>query len=285
MKHTPVAALLLAILCLFPNPIRAIDYSDPGNWISRPDADKPVDVIYLYPTAWMPNPGDPMYCDIDNSQMRGQATAIYGEQATAFGTAANVFAPFYRQMNINLTLGAGLTNDQIEGHLSAVPVEDVIESLDYYFANCNNGRPFILAGHSQGTQVMMLAMTGYFTLHPELKDRMIASYLIGYSVTDQLLKDTGLPFAQGADDTGVVISWNTEAPGTTGSPVILPGALAINPLNWMRDGAYAGPGENLGGTVPGVAADAWIHFDSATGTETINTNAVLPAGTPPCSME
>jgi hypothetical protein len=56
-----------------------------------------------------------------------------------------------------------------------------------------------------------------------------------------------LKFAQGPDDTGVVISYNTEAPNVVGNnPVILPGALCINPINWSRDETLATAQENLG---------------------------------------
>jgi hypothetical protein len=58
--------------------------------------------------------------------------------------------------------------------------------------------------------------------------------------------------AQGADDTGVVVSWNTEGPGNIGqhSLVVPEGAVCINPLNWRTDETYAGVEENLGSLVP-----------------------------------
>jgi hypothetical protein len=85
--------------------------------------------------------------------------------------------------------------------------------------------------------------------NPRVYDRMIAAYVIGYSVTpDYLAQNPHLKFAEGPDDTGVIISYNTEdpnvAPGT--NPVVLPGALAINPIIWTRDEIPATAGENLG---------------------------------------
>ncbi len=42
-------------------------------------------------------------------------------------------------------------------------------------------------------------------------------------------------FAKGAKDIGVIISYNTEAPQVAGkNPVVLPGAMAINPITWTR---------------------------------------------------
>lgn len=40
-------------------------------------------------------------CDIDNENMRAGAVDIYNKQATAFEDSTNVFAPYYRQTNIN----------------------------------------------------------------------------------------------------------------------------------------------------------------------------------------
>jgi hypothetical protein len=82
-------------------------------------------------------------------------------------------------------------------------------------------------------------------------NRMIAAYVIGYSVTsDYLAKYPYLKFAEGPDDTGVIISYNTEAPTVVGNnPVVLPGAMAINPITWTRDETIATAEENLGSIV------------------------------------
>jgi hypothetical protein len=59
-----------------------------------------------------------------------------------------------------------------------------------------------------------------------------------------------LKFAEGPDDTGVIISYNTEAPGVTGKNlVLLPGAISINPINWSREEIPATADENLGSII------------------------------------
>ena len=46
---------------------------------------------------------------------------------------------------------------------------------------------------------------------------MIAAYAIGFSITtDDLAANPSLRFAEGADDTGVIVSWNTEGPQNKG---------------------------------------------------------------------
>ena len=100
---------------------------------------------------------------------------------------------------------------------------DAFAAFDYYIKNYNNGRPFILASHSQGSNVMIFLLAEYMKEHPEVYKKMIAAYVIGYSVTDDYLaKNPHLKFAEGADDTGVIISYNTEAPSIPGkNPVVL----------------------------------------------------------------
>ena len=54
--------------------------------------------------------------------------------------------------------------------------------------------------------------------------------------------------AQGESDTGVIVSFNSEAPAVTDSLLIPAGTktLAINPLNWRTDSTPADRSENLG---------------------------------------
>ena len=226
------------------------DYSDKNNWINIPEITKDADTIYFYPTAYNETGDDVApICDIDNENMREGAVEVYNKQATAFADSTNVFAPYYRQTNINYLTGKSAEEfDKIQ---RGVQRTDMYASLDYYFENYNNGRPFILAGHSQGAQMIKIALSEYFRAHPEYLERMVAAYPIGYSFTNEWLEENGYKFAEGADDTGVIVSWNTEGPENKGqeSSVVLPGALAINPINWKRDDTYAAKEENLGSLV------------------------------------
>ena len=57
-----------------------------------------------------------------------------------------------------------------------------------------------------------------------------------------------LKFATGEDDTGVIISFNSEAEEVTDSIIIPEGmhTLSINPLNWKTDSTPASKEENIG---------------------------------------
>jgi len=124
----------------------------------------------------------------------------------------------------------------IDAAISGMPYDDIAAALDYYFKNYNQGRPFIIAGHSQGSAMTKLVLKNYFKEHPDYYKRMIAAYVIGYSVTkDDLKTYPHMKFATGETDAGVIVSWNTEGPKNVEenayNVVVLPGAISINPPN------------------------------------------------------
>ena len=229
--------------------VEAVDYSDKNNWMHQPEATKDVDCFYVYPTEYVDDSeGAPVFADINEPAMRQPASLTYLIQGTAFEDVANVYVPFYRQCNMAAL--AKMSVKDRNAALDSIPKTDVFAALDYYFEHLNGGRPFILAGHSQGSIMQSFVLAEYMKAHPEYLKRMIAAYVIGYSITADYLKaNPHLKFAERADDTGVIISYNTEAAGNTDNIVVLPGAISINPLNWKRDETYASAEENLGGYI------------------------------------
>ena len=228
---------------------KAPDYSDKNNWLRQPQATKDVDVFYVYPTEYSDDSeGASMFADINNKSLREAWEEVYQMQATAYEESANVFAPYYRQ--VNMASAIKLPREELNATFASTPKEDVFAALDYYFEHLNAGRPFILASHSQGSIMQSLVLAEYMKAHPEYLKRMIAAYVIGYSKTEDYLKaNPHLKFAEGADDTGVIISYNTEGAGNANNIVVLPGAISINPINWKLDETYASAEENLGGYI------------------------------------
>ena len=228
----------------------APDYAQASTWLSEPsasDTSKSVDVFFLYPTIYQQSsPSDPIVCSADNPQMRTGAQAAFSRTATAFSPLANMYAPYYRQAAIQvLELPREKQNEIVGGE----PTTDALSAFDYYIKHLNHGRPFILAGHSQGSNIMINLMADYMKKNPEVYKRMIAAYVPGYSITPQYLEQNSeLRFAENADDTQVIVSYNTVAPATKmPDPVVLPGAMVINPITWTRSEATAAASQNLGG--------------------------------------
>lgn len=257
MSQKKILLLLIAILtsciligCMDKN--EATDYSKARHWLALPTStDKEVDVFYLYPTAWhKTNKDEPNICAIDNPSMLRGAKGAYERQATAFETVGNIYAPYYRQVNAKYYLS--LSMKEREKLISQGPKEDVFAAFDYYIKHYNKGRPFILASHSQGSILMLQLLSKYMKENPDVYSRMIAAYVIGYSVTDDYLRENPhLKFAEGPDDIGVIISYNTEAPTIGGpNPVVLPGARVINPITWTTDETLATAQAGLGSKLP-----------------------------------
>jgi len=227
----------------------APDYTQASNWLSQPslsDASKPVDVFFLYPTVYQKaSKSDPMVCSANNPQMRSGAQAAFSRTATTFSPLANVYAPYYRQAAIQVLEEPRKKQDEIVG---GDPTTDALSAFDYYIKNFNRGRPFILAGHSQGSNIMINLMADYMAKNPEVYKRMIVAYVPGYSITPEYLQQNSeLRFAESADDTQVIVSYNTVAPGTKmPDPVVLPGAMVINPITWTRTETTATAAQNLG---------------------------------------
>ena len=226
------------------------DYARASNWLSKPssrDASKRVDVFFLYPTTYLQSsPSDPIVCSANNLQMRSGAQAAFSRTASVFLPLANVYAPYYRQAAVQVLAMPFVQQQEIVG---GEPTQDAISAFDYYIKHLNHGRPFILAGHSQGSNIMINLMADYMSKHPKVYKRMIAAYVPGYSITSQYLAaNKELKFAKNANDTQVIISYNTVAPTTQiPDPVVLPGAIVINPITWTRGEATATASRNLGG--------------------------------------
>ncbi len=207
------------------------DYSRKTSWYQIPDAAREVDTIYIYATEYIMGSfeeGSPDYATLDNEEMLQGVAGEYMMHASAFADATNVFVPYYRQAGLRYAGEIHKKTGDVNAALSGMPYDDITAALDYYFENCNGGRPFIIAGHSQGSS--------------------------GYSVTKEYLAaNPHLKFATGETDTGVIVSWNTEGPKNVEenavNVVVLPNAISINPLNWKLDETYAPASANLGSLV------------------------------------
>lgn len=250
---------------------QATDYSKPEHWLSlHYSAVKDVDVFYIYPTAWQYDPkvpnekNTPHVCRIDNPSMLVGSKEAFESQATAFEAVGNIYAPYYRQVDAGYALSLEIeTRDEL---LRGIPRTDVFTAFDFFMKHYNRGRPYILVSHSQGSIVMNFLLSEYMKTHPEVYSRMIAAYSIGYSITkDFLAKNPHLKFAEGPADTGVIISYNTEAPTIEGtSLLVLPGSIAINPITWTREEIPATVEQNLGSRIGfnGTYIDKFKYADA-----------------------
>ena len=231
------------------------DYSQKSSWYQISEITKDVDTFYILATEYLGfGEGDSNYAAMNEPEMVEGAPVQYAMNASIFEDSTNVFLPFYRQASLRYAGEIWKKTGDIDEAISGIPYDDITAALDYYFKNFNNGRPFILASHSQGSAISKLVLKKYFKEHPEFYKKMVAAYVIGYAVTkDDLKENPHWKFATGESDAGVIVSWNTEGKKNIEENfktcVLFPNAISINPINWKLDETYAPASENLGSLI------------------------------------
>jgi len=202
-----------------------------------------VDVFFIHPSGYFQGKywNDPI--DLTSGTSRNTDKLMLNN-ASIFNDC-QVYAPRYRQAAIVV-----FTNMQGDNEQKALSLayEDVREAFQYYLDNYNQGRPFILAGHSQGSYHGMKLIEEFID-GTELSERMIAAYLLG---TTNITND----WAAGLETVGVsdsatqahcIINFNTHAEGVKLSQDWgKTGVVCVNPLNWKRDGEFAPATDHLG---------------------------------------
>ena len=222
------------------------DYADDYMWYRSGDAvDKRADVFYITPTCvwdWKNEQGE--ICHYMNVQDIKQRKAVDGSNRLAealFGKSCRFFSPYYRQITMNSWFESA---DVIEKRYAEAH-RDIVRAFQYYMDHFNQGRPFLLAGHSQGAKAVIELLKNSLT--EEQYERMVAAYVLGFSITRS--ETENYPFVKPAADsldTGVVICFNSVSHLEAISPLFQENSVCINPLNWEVGATYAPASENKG---------------------------------------
>ena len=102
----------------------------------------------------------------------------------------------------------------------------------------NNGRPIIIAGHSQGAGHAKRLIQDFFDNKP-LKEKLVAAYLIGTKITKEDFLT--IPMMSNSSETGGFVTWNTyrlmskrktKKASFTINQDWIQGALCSNPITW-----------------------------------------------------
>ncbi|UTW54250.1 DUF3089 domain-containing protein [Kordiimonas sp. SCSIO 12610] len=251
----------------------APDYSLPETWAAFPgqastvsdlpegieavDQIEGTDVFFIYPTTYLNRASwNAPLNDVDANRVMELTTLK--NQASVYFSAGKTYIPRYRQA----TFGAFFDKTG-QGEIAIERAKsDVYAAFDYYIKNLNNGRPFILAGHSQGALHALHLLKDRIN-DSDLRQRMIAAYIIGWPISIQEDLDTlgNLKGCQQPADTGCVISYQSfdangdseafakiyeTSIGFSGNARKRTPMLCTNPLNWKAGGA-SDKSNNLGG--------------------------------------
>ncbi|PCI64024.1 MAG: hypothetical protein COB37_03485 [Kordiimonadales bacterium] len=236
------------------------DYADNRSWLALPGVKSnasampaglakvlsmpEVDVFFVHPTTYFgrDNWNAPIADHEANERTEARVLKI---QASVFNNAGQIYAPRYRQA----TFGAFFDKDGDGEKALDLAYTDVLASFDNFIAQRSAGRPFILAGHSQGSYHLISLLQDRIT-GTELQRRMVSAYIIGWPVSIEA--DLGaladIDACRSPAETGCVVSYQTF--GKEGDPFMLDGymefttgltgeprkgteMLCTNPLNWQ----------------------------------------------------
>lgn len=263
---TGIACLLLALVsCEKDSSAPAsdtIDYSDNRCWFeNKQDAmGKDVDLFYVVPTCiwdYTDSLGQTRHhMDIFNTEQRALTDPSIQLAKSVLADSCNFFSPYYRQISMDswLTLDTALIEERFK-----LAYQDVADAFHYYMEHDNQGKPFILAGHSQGAKAVIELLKREMT--PDISRKLIATYAIGYTVTpEELAGYSTLRPAQDSIDTGVLIGFNSVTRPDAVSPLFRDNVVCINPVNWRTD---VTPATSYQGFT--VAQDTTIHTLIVTG--------------------
>ncbi len=260
----------------------APNYSNPDHWAALPtkedfadriplasnekdqQSEANADLFFIHPTIYTYQPTEGAYQwngDVNDAvlnQKVDESTIL--NQASAFNGSCKIYAPRYRQAHY-YAFNTPYKEDK-EAALDFA-YQDVKTAFEYYLQHYNQGRPIVIASHSQGTIHAKRLLKEYFDGKP-LQKQLVFAYLVGIQV--QAAEFSQLKPASNASETGGYAVWNTFAKG------YLPAyyqngyntSVCTNPLTWKIDTSYAPKELNKGAVGKGFKmmyqkVDAQVH--------------------------
>ncbi|MFZ1528094.1 MAG: DUF3089 domain-containing protein [Ferruginibacter sp.] len=207
--------------------------------------DSTVDVFFVHPTTLFGKNEERWNAPIDDAAINKKtdySTILY--QASVFNEQCRVFAPRYRQANLNAFF---TIKKDTAARAFELAYTDVREAFEYYLEHYNGGRPIIIAAHSQGTVHAARLLREYFE-GKKLYNKLVCAYLIGMPVRDDYFNQL-LPCKDSLNTT-CFCSWRSFKKGYT-EPVYVANetfkAVVTNPLTWRTDETAAPRKLNQGG--------------------------------------
>ncbi len=226
--------------CSTPLPTTALNPNGYGsNGLSAVAKDPPVDCFYVYPTV---SSDSGMNSDLS----AGREEALTAEsQFARFASVCRTFAPIYRQMTLASVVAYAAGGDITP--YAALAYRDVLAAWRNYIRTRNQGRPFVLIGHSQGSLMLGQLMAREIEKDPAVARRMLLAIIPGFDVLVPQGKLVGgtfksTPLCSREGEIGCVMSWtsfrekNAPPPGAIFGYADQPG-MTVGCVNPARPGS------------------------------------------------
>lgn len=163
-----------------------------------------ADCFYVYPTV--------STAPADNAPLAvtSEVSAAVHAQAARFSSVCRLFAPVYRQV----TLRGLLTGKYLDKATQETAYAGVRDAWRDYLAHDNDGRPFVLIGHSQGALVLTHLVQQEVDRVPAVRARLLSAILLGGNVTVPAGKDVGgdftaVPACRRPSQSGCVVAYSS----------------------------------------------------------------------------
>jgi Protein of unknown function (DUF3089) len=268
LPHNPCTASLRTTVISGNGSARVVDY--------QPARNPPIDCFYLYPNVTH------QHADNANLDVDPQETAIAELEASPFSRSCRVFAPMYRE-------ATGESKSEASYQIALHSVE---AAWNDYLEHYNDGRGFVLIGHSEGTGLLGHVIIDQIEHDAAVRRRLVSALLIGGNLpvgtNGQLLfEDRQIQPCRSDRQIGCVVGYDSfSAPPPANalfgrqSPASL-GGQAVETLCTNPASLSGGPGGLVslyrtqlpteavaGSTAQGIFAShpptsstAWIEFD------------------------
>ena len=214
---------------------------------SSPAKDPPLDCFYVYPTV---SNDSGMNSDMNAGREEKLTTET---QFARFASVCRPFAPIYRQMTLTAIAAYSAGGDITPA--AELAYGDVLAAWRNYIRTRNDGRPFVLIGHSQGSLMLQQLIAREIEKDPALAARMKLAIIPGYNVLvpqGNLVGGTfkKTPLCSRSGETGCVMAWSS-----------------FREKNEPPEGAMFGyadqPGMTVGCVNPAVPGSRdWVKLDS-----------------------
>jgi hypothetical protein len=251
------------------------DYGDASNWLCRPgrkgdacDVDLTTTVVAADGTmtkeAFTPNPKAPVDCFYvyptvstdtgTNSDMTADPAEknVVLQQFARFASKCRTFAPMYRQVTL-AGLRQLLATGGVPSFDNGVHYNDVRDAWRSYLQRDNQGRGFILVGHSQGAFILTELLRQKIEGKP-IQKQLVAAYILGATFPVAKGQDNGgalksIPLCRKPGQIGCVVNFSAFR-STVPPPA---NTLFGKPADAMQSGSCTHPGALAGGSAPANA--------------------------------
>lgn len=276
-----------ADVCSTPLPTTALNPNGYGSTgMSSVAKHPPIDCFYVYPTI---SNDRGMNSDLNVSEEKHVAEA----QLARFASVCRTFAPIYRQMTLTAVAAysAGASIDAA----AALAYGDVVVAWRNYLATRNEGRPFVLVGHSQGSFMLQQLIAREIENNPAVAARMKLAIIPGFNVMVPQGRLVGgtfkkTPLCSRDRETGCVIAWTSfreknvppegamfgiaDQPGMTVGCVnpAHPGSSDWVPLDsyWYAQSSYPVPGGPITWSTEGAPPTPYLRTEGLVSAKCIN---------------